>query len=386
MNSLLRTIPITAIYWLLHLSCLKLTFGLLPPRAAHVGGKKSLFLINAFTQTTSATVDDIRTDALVQMIPVSNPPLLLLQSSFPIITKEECQLLAQYFEANIDKKTNAPTEAEPILHRVQSIINKVTNCPSHSGEMQMPRYVRYEAKASYLDQLLSPDFVDVLLSDGLHVDTNNGKLFRHITAILYLTDNEDGFADCSSSELVVGGGTTFPLAVPHGHRNELLSTSANSAATSLLERDIHHTKSVSKEGNDSDQRLLEQLALGVFKRETRTLLGNHDSTSNDFDARANGIRVMPQAGKLIYFHNINDDGRPDPTSFHGGEELAVITDRCAPGPETRTQKSILVFFKEIPLEKIQDFDSFANEVQKARSWTKDTYYSSSPTISNVVIN
>ncbi|KAL7512305.1 hypothetical protein ACHAXN_009242 [Cyclotella atomus] len=387
--------PITAIiiYLLLNLSRQhNLAFGLLLPRAAHVEPrrKKFPFSTNALAQPTPAAVDDIRTDTLLRMIPVSNPPLLLLQSSFPIVTKEECQLLTQYFErTDTDQMAKASqTEAELILRRVQNIIDKVTNCPRHSGEMQMPRYVRYEAKAtSSLEKLLSPEFVDVLLPDGLHVDTNNGKLFRHITAILYLTDNEDSFVDCS---VVVGGGTTFPLAVPFGFGDEQ-SMSADSAAINLLERDIHHTKSVtSNDGHDLDQRRIEQSALNVFRRDTRKLLGKQ--TSNDTAQQANGIRVMPQAGKLIYFHNINDDGRPDPASFHGGEELAAIIDRNASDSQTNAHKSILVFFKEIPVEKIQDFDAFANEVRKARAWTKDRYYSSSSTTlvdetsRNLVIN
>jgi hypothetical protein len=64
----------------------------------------------------------------------------------------------------------------------------------------------------------------------------------------------------------------------------------------------------------------------------------------------------------------------DPTSFHGGEEIAVLSSEHDFDLATVGHKSILVFFKEIPVEKITGVESFASEGQKARSWTKSTYY------------
>eukprot|EP00956_Cyclotella_meneghiniana_P038665 scaffold157767_cov32-Cyclotella_meneghiniana.AAC.2 len=84
---------------------------------------------------------------------------------------------------------------------------------------------------------------------------------------------------------------------------------------------------------------------------------------------------MPEAGKLIYFHNIGDDGKPDPTSFHGGEELLLIDNRPPYGCKANDHKSILVFFKEIPVGKVKDFNTFAEEVRSAREWTRSNYYS-----------
>ncbi len=56
----------------------------------------------------------------------------------------------------------------------------------------MPRYVRYDPVIVDEKSMLNPGILrDILLPNGLHINTNNGKLFRHIIAILYLTDNDD---------------------------------------------------------------------------------------------------------------------------------------------------------------------------------------------------
>eukprot|EP00956_Cyclotella_meneghiniana_P018739 scaffold31512_cov23-Cyclotella_meneghiniana.AAC.1 len=112
-----------------------------------------------------------------RMVPLANPPLLMLKSSYPIINPRECNLLSRYFEQDTDPEENKAAEA--ILDRVKEIIDNVTNCQGHAGETQLPRYVRYDEKCISMDELLSGNFVDELLPDGLHVDTNNGKLFRH---------------------------------------------------------------------------------------------------------------------------------------------------------------------------------------------------------------
>ena len=336
--------------------------------------------VTASSVTESNYSHDASLQAMTTMIPLSNPPLLLLQSTSPIISKEDCDLLSAYFEQQdtTPESTHYPIldqyqmiHAEALLDHVRNVIDKVTNCPSHADEMQVPRYVRYNAKCTSLDMFNSPDFCNVLLPDGLHVDTNNGKLFRHITAILYLTDN-DGFVHnesragygsrCDESSFVVGGGTTFPLAVPFGSDISVDTT----AASSLLSRGIHHTKAGICDSVESDGRQLEKSSLDLFYRDTGTY----------FDATKSGIRVMPRAGKLIYFHNIGDDGRPDPTSFHGGEELvAILPSQTGLDLAIFEHKSILVFFKEVPVEKVTDFNSFATEVQHARGWTLKTHYS-----------
>jgi hypothetical protein len=84
-------------------------------------------------------------------------------------------------------------------------------------------------------------------------------------------------------------------------------------------------------------------------------------------------------GKLIYFHNVDDDGLPDPLSFHCGEELITLLPNDADPINLSilaNTKRILVFFKEIPMQTFKDGgrESFAEQTKKARSWTKQMYY------------
>jgi hypothetical protein len=328
------------------------------------------------------------------MVPLSVPPLLLLQSATPIISRKECALLSRYFEhltiprGNSGNASPSPLDeieintAEILLQDVHNIIDTVTNCPRHDGEMQLPRYVRYEI--TVLDgKILKQDptiLGNTLFPDGLHVDTNNGKLFRHITAILYLTDNHEVGSSMERKDAVgvSGGGTSFPLADPIG-RERIHNNKLRDAAKMLLNCGIHHTKGDVDENDISDGRIVENAALGVFFRdEQQNEFNGLKQQCNSIASISEGIRVMPEAGKLIYFHNVDDDGLPDPLSFHGGEEL-VTPDRGLADPSlmvAKATKCILVFFKEIPLESFVADGSlgFAKRAAKSRSWTKKMYY------------
>jgi hypothetical protein len=79
-----------------------------------------------------------------QMVPLSKTPLLLLQSSTPIISREGSSLLSRYFDQQtiVDKNDSAYRldevkiqSAEKLLCVVHDVINKVTNCPKHDGEI-----------------------------------------------------------------------------------------------------------------------------------------------------------------------------------------------------------------------------------------------------------
>jgi len=322
------------------------------------------------------------------MVPLSALPLLLLQSATPIISREDCALLSRYFEHLTGKCSNASslgkserTTAESLLQNVHNVIDTVTNCPRHDGEMQLPRYVRYET--TILDTMKlkqNPKMLEsVLFPDGLHVDTNNGKLFRHITAILYLTDNHE-VGSSLESDGVSGGGTSFPLAVPVG-RERVLNNKLRDAAKMLLNLGIHHTKGDIDENDTSGGRIVENAALSVFFRdEQQNEFNGLKQQCNFIESNSEGVRVMPEAGKLIYFHNVDDDGLPDPLSFHGGEELVTLTPyRVFADPSlmvAKATKCILVFFKEIPLESFVADGSlgFAKQAAKSRSWTKKMYY------------
>jgi hypothetical protein len=308
------------------------------------------------------------------MTPLSCPPLLLLQSSAPIISNEQCATLIEYFdhinaEGDTTLDATQTDNAKSILGDVHDIIDKVTNCPKHDGEAKLPRYVRYHPRLIDEEALFDSKKLknDVLLPDGCHVDTNNGKLFRHITAILYLTDNTPD--DCS-----FGGGTTFPLAKPWIGGDAAADTSISleqvtlhNAATRLLERNVQHTKGDTDQSANSDGRRLEMAGVDAFNRDHAT----NDAPLNNVGL---GVRVMPQAGRLIFFHNINDDGMSDATSFHGGEELiSIVTDQQSDIVAERT-KNILVFFKEISIKSFSNLDGFTDCAADARRWTKQAYY------------
>ena len=312
----------------------------------------------------------IKRDEPIQMVPLSCPPLLLLQSSSPVISKEDCDSLIEYFDyitsstdddyiVNLD--ATQIEHAKSLLDDVHNIVDTVTNCPKHDGESKLPRYVRYYPTVIDEDILSDPkSFSQVLLPDGIHVDTNNGKLFRHITAILYLTDNpsSDIFNFC--------GGTTFPLAMPWIGADDMNDDSSLlSSANSLLERNIQHTKADIDQSTNSDGRRLEMACVNIFNRDREVDTFGHSNV---------GVRVMPQAGRLIMFHNVDDAGMPDPASFHGGEELIRIRTDQPSTQNVEMTKNILVFFKEIPLNSFTDQKSFAECAAKARQWTTKTYY------------
>ena len=59
-----------------------------------------------------------------------------------------------------------------------------------STKLLIVQNVRYDLVIIDEKSMLYPSiFHDILQPDGLHVENNNGKLFRHVTVILYLTDS-----------------------------------------------------------------------------------------------------------------------------------------------------------------------------------------------------
>jgi hypothetical protein len=270
--------------------------------------------------------------------------------------------------------------------------------------MPLPRYVRYEPTATEPAVMRDPTRLGAaLLPDGLHVDTNNGQLFRHVTAILYLTDAPRretalpgprhatrGGMMRNRGTGVAGGGTTFPLAVSPGKKrsHDRPGHNLREAASRLLERGIAHTKGDVSEYAASEGRVLESAGLDVFYGDNANYLSGLNGEHYDYSINTKesaGVRVMPEAGKLIYFHNVDDAGLPDPRSFHGGEELLALlpaalldaarhASRSAAG--TGAEKIILVFFKEIPVRAFCDRgrEGFAEEARRSRSRTQESYF------------
>jgi hypothetical protein len=148
--------------------------------------------------------------------------------------------------------------------------------------------------------------------DGLHVDTNNQCLNRHVTCILYLNDIPE---KC-------GGATVFPLA------RTLPSDDVLDASRRLLDEKISHTRQkMNHRQHESDARLLE------------SRLPNTDYPDNPQISTT--IRIQPKAGRLLIFFSRDSNGQEDPRTWHAGE-------RILPNEKNQvTEKRILTLFKEV---------------------------------------
>jgi len=239
-------------------------------------------------------------------------------SSKPVLTEQECDILI---------KNEENDEQRYIVSKVMNILDHITNCPSHSGE-RPPRFIDYEP-------VLSMKEIDVI-PDGLHVDINNGMLFRHITALLYLTGSNDSIDEKNRE-----GATVFPLAT--WNKDGVKTSPCHQAAKELIESGVFHTH---KQQSINSQ-LLESAARDLLYKNNENICG---------------VRVFPQAGRLCIFYNRLDCGNPDAFSFHGGEACY------------QEKKALLTFFKEIPRNSFQDFDGFAKKVSEARKWVIKNYY------------
>lgn len=362
---------------------------------------------------------------------ISYKPLLLI-STGPVLTSEECQHLIRTHE----EKEEDEVRTVEILMELNQLIAQLTNCPHHNGETECPRYISYHAQNTP-PHLSKPS---TLLPDGLHIDINNGKLFRHITVLLYLTDNhlndEDDF-------FIFGGATTFPFAIPLVlSQNTTTTTSVPSYATHqttsttmpqqeenisiescarLVERGIYHTSKVqalpttNNIPQQDDDTLLSLLLLEkdrahIEQVATQLFLSQHEMTSSSTISNSNhkdlsfrihntqshlenspthdtmGIRITPQKGRLCIFYSWDDDGHVDPRSFHGGEAIFKkafsskhTSTTMAPfttsntNTKTMPDKALLTFFKEVPITTFQNMQEFRIQVGQSRQWAIQQY-------------
>ena len=161
--------------------------------------------------------------------------------------------------------------------------------------------------------------------EGLHVDINNGSIYRSVTLILYLNDVP---VEC-------GGATAFPLAgVEDG---DLLLE----AFTRLLKKGVGHTRGRAPEEGSPSSSNSNNGEYGVLlpsQEADALLLEEQQQTSS-----RRGVRVAPQAGRLCIFFSRTADGEIDPRSWHAGERLiGQVGD-----DHTVTEKQILTLFKEV---------------------------------------
>eukprot|EP00978_Attheya_sp_CCMP212_P042001 scaffold248791_cov44-Attheya_sp.AAC.1 len=177
--------------------------------------------------------------------------------------------------------------------------------------------------------------------EGLHVDTNNGSPFRSVTAILYLNDLPE---EC-------GAGTLFPLAGAKSNDPRL------HASQRLLMDEICHTRGSAyhlEDGSEDSDGNQVRTFLTPTQEADAVLLESVASTTT---ATGEGLRIQPQAGRLLLFFSRMDDGEIDPRSWHGGERLIPVPSTPSSSSSTLAtststtpavvEKKIVTLFKEV---------------------------------------
>jgi hypothetical protein len=179
-------------------------------------------------------------------------------------------------------------------------------------------------------------------AEGLHVDTNNGSPFRSVTAILYLNDVPE---EC-------GAGTLFPLA-------GVKSTDPRfHASKRLLMDEMYHTRGSAPQLEDGSRKDGDGNTVRTFltpTQEADAVLLESVVASTTNTATGEGLRIQPQAGRLLLFFSRMDDGEIDPRSWHGGERLIPVPSTAstsATSTSTSTtpavvEKKIVTLFKEV---------------------------------------
>jgi hypothetical protein len=195
--------------------------------------------------------------------------------------------------------------------------------------------------------------------DGLHLDTNNQCLERHVTAILYLNDVPE---EC-------GGATVFPLA------RTLPDDPVLAASKRLLAQQITHTRNLDKQqgrakvGTQEDE---ESLKADACLLETRV------GTNFEENPKTNTkIRIQPKAGKLLLFFSRLPNGEQDPRSWHAGERIHSTSDAPV------TEKKILTLLKEVdytddttttqqPRREENSLEAYlAPQIREQQTWLKE---------------
>ena len=398
------------------------------------------------TTTSSSTWSKLPTiskQETTTLIPLSSDPLILI-SSQPLLQNDECQLLLQYLEwtqsnpayfqrnnqkfkdlffvntdgsmvvskvnkngdtgnqqqeasssilndDNIDMGDNDEVVAleeqvSCVLGKLRKQIDDLTNAPSHDGDLVLPRYLQFTSlkKVPNVRTQGIQSTIDTLLPDGLHSDNTNGMLSRHISALLYLTTNDEN--NSHNENKIVGGATNFPLAQPLSSSQEVKEISPwdkriqLAAKRTLVDHQIHHSGQKNSPILKEDCTLLESAAYQLFYKEA---IGSLDF----FPKSTSGVRIPPKQGHLCVFHNLTPEGTPNHMAFHGGEALLNMNDdnneNNSDGTNMSGKKVLLAFFKTIPPPDNNDINGesnidpanyFQKKASESRQWFLDTYY------------
>lgn len=136
------------------------------------------------TRTTGGS-----TEIRKKLVPLSTNPLLFA-SSDPLLTEQDVEKLRQWCKDNLQpNQTIHPSlfdrgsdELPSLLQRLRDHMDAMVGYDG-TGEEVMARYLSYTANPEAIDgddSVSEPCLTtSLLLPDGLHVDTNNGKFFRH---------------------------------------------------------------------------------------------------------------------------------------------------------------------------------------------------------------
>ena len=297
--------------------------------------------INKNIHTNFSTNANTR-EHLPVLQPLSFHPLLFT-SAEPILSESQCTTLQSWIQANtsqaqkpldqtlfqraIEEKEEGALILQSLQKTIASLLAEEEGC---ENSHVLPRYLTYTSMATPASTTkeLGEYTVHDLLPDGLHVDTNNAKHFRHWTVLLNL--------ECTYDVL---GATNFPLAMPLNHDGDECECDYDGrfpeqiiAEKLIVEQDVQHTR---LEGATELE-----LEMGSFVENAALdlMLGSKSGEAAS-RVRNMGVRVMPKRGHICTFSGLKGDGYPNPLSFHGGEAMFK-----------GESKEVLSFFFEVPLD------------------------------------
>ena len=189
---------------------------------------------------------------------------------------------------------------DPLVEIVEERCAAATGVPRHGDERAVELKLTNEEEPQSA-AAGGPDEAKQRMMPSLHVDTNNGGIFRCATVIIYLSDMPEG----------MGGETRFPIA----------NQPAESAVRAAGEATLRAGATVLRPGASAEADILLDVA------ESATV----------------GVHVRPRRGAACCFWTMNADG-VDPSSWHNGAAV-----RHGGGGKIIAQK-----FKELPAEYRRD--------------------------------
>jgi hypothetical protein len=295
---------------------------------------------------TSLSTNANTKEHLPVLQPLSFHPLLFT-SAEPILSESQCTTLQSWIQAKtpqaqnpldqtlfqraIEEKEEGALILQSLQKAIASLLAEEKGCENSHVQFPCPSSIFgifIHGYPASITKELGEYTVHDLLPDGLHVDTNNAKHFRHWTVLLNL--------ECTYDVL---GATNFPLAMPLNHDGDECEYDYDGrfaeqiiAEKLIVEQDVQHTRLEGATELELEMgSLIEKAALDLMFRSK-----SGEAASRD---RNMGVRVMPKRGHICTFSGLKSDGYPNPLSFHGGEVMFK-----------GGSKEVLSFFFEVHLD------------------------------------